>query len=778
MPSNATGTSAAATRVKPGRNDACPCGSGKKYKRCCGQEPAAALSATAAPAPAVAVSPAVPVRPGAPVRPAAALRVGTAQPHEIATLVAMVSQGLFNAAEERARRLAGVHPDDGMLWKILGVALLRQGKDAVPALLKTAALMPQDAEAHGNLGSALHDQGRWTEALASLRRALEIRPHDIDALIDAASASRASGHIEDAVTFYQRALAINPRLHAAHNDLGNALLELKMPEDAIRCYRLALALEPAAAAIHSNLGNALRQLGRMEEAIESSRQAIALDPTIGQSHNTLGIALAARGRLEEAVASYRRALALDAGDVEALNNLGNALRDLGELRVAVGCLRQAVELQPTRAVSHHNLGNALLDIGHIDEAAASYERALQLKPAEGIVRLHLSMALRRQGRATEAEANCRLALADSPASAEALSFLGELCADRGEFAQAEELFRRAIAIKPDFPDPWVGIAGHRKMAIEDTEWLRGTLRLVATRLPLRQEINLRYALGKYFDDVSDYERAFDNYRQANELSKRCHSIYHRARLIQRVDEIKERFDKGKIEQHHVGGNPAERPVFIVGMPRSGTTLAEQILASHPAVFGAGELIFWDKAFARETTALPDIAREYLERLSALSGNALRVVDKMPANFMNLGLIHTAFPRARIIHMQRHPVDTCLSIYFQYFSDTHPYANDLDDLAHYYGEYSRIMDHWRAVLPPSTLLEVPYEALVMEQEDWSRRMVDFIGLPWDANCLDFHRTRRTVITTSKWQVRQKIHSASAGRWRNYERHVGPLRRLLS
>jgi hypothetical protein len=153
-----------------------------------------------------------------------------------------------------------------------------------------------------------------------------------------------------------------------------------------------------------------------------------------------------------------------------------------------------------------------------------------------------------------------------------------------------------------------------------------------------------------------------------------------------------------------------------------------------------------------------------------------VVDKMPSNFMHLGLIHAALPGARIIHMRRHPIDTCLSVYFQTFSTTHPYANDLDTLAHYYGEYVRMMRHWRAVLPATTLLEVPYEGLVADQEGWTRRMLDFAGLPWDPNCLDFHQTDRVVITTSKWQVRQKMHAASAGRWRNYAAHVGPLRGL--
>jgi hypothetical protein len=223
------------------------------------------------------------------------------------------------------------------------------------------------------------------------------------------------------------------------------------------------------------------------------------------------------------------------------------------------------------------------------------------------------------------------------------------------------------------------------------------------------------------------------------------------------------------------------------MPRSGTSLAEQILASHPAVFGAGEISFWDDAFiahepqgwtgAAGTKVVSAIADEYLARTAQAPAGALRVVDKMPANFLYAGLIHAVFPRARIIHLRRHPLDTCLSIYFQNFVNSAAFYNDLEHLAHYYREYVRITDHWRAVLPGTAFLEVPYEDLVADQERWTRRMLDFIELPWDPRCLEFHRSERVVITASKWQVRQSINAASVGRWRNYQRYLGPLESLL-
>jgi hypothetical protein len=223
------------------------------------------------------------------------------------------------------------------------------------------------------------------------------------------------------------------------------------------------------------------------------------------------------------------------------------------------------------------------------------------------------------------------------------------------------------------------------------------------------------------------------------------------------------------------------------MPRSGTTLAEQILASHPKVAGAGELPFWnDAAAGYKSTALDGgtsgsmtskLAEDYMRLLADLAPDALRVIDKMPANFLFLGLIHAALPNARILHMRRNPIDTCLSIYFQHFEVAYSYANDLEDLAHYFTEYSRVMEHWRSMLPENAILDVSYEGLVEDQEAWSRKMLEFIGLPWDPICLDFHRTDRTVITASKWQVRQKISKSSVGRWRNYEQFVGPLLHLM-
>jgi tetratricopeptide (TPR) repeat protein len=758
--------------LRPGRNDPCPCGSGQKFKHCCGNPAAAAAHINA---------------------------------EEIGALVALVNQGRLGEAEQRTTTLLRVQPAAGILWKILGVALLRQEKNALAALRRAAELLPEDAEAHANLGAELRVRSKWEEALVSLRKSLALQPRNPDALIDAADAQRSLGRLREAVDLYRWALQIDPRRGDAHNNLGNALLELGETAAAVECYKRALELRPQDAQVLCNLGNALRQLGQLEEAVNFTRRALELAPDLGMAHNNLGLLLGARGERDAAIASYRQALRHNPRYVEALSNLGNALREQGQRREALSAYQQAVELDPRRADSHFNVGQALLESRRIQQAADAFRNALSLQPSHTAAHLGLAAVQRVQGLASEAEASCERALVLAPQDPDALVLLGELRADRGQFAQAQELFERVLAANPQFASAYCSIAAHRRMTRDDVAWLQGAQALLASRLPLADELQLRYVLGKYFDEVGAYDEAFSSYQQANELNKRCGGSYDEVHLTKLVGRIMKLCDNAFVRSARVGvstsgaaasaaARASEEPVFIIGMPRSGTSLTEQILASHPAVFGAGEVAFWDKAFATLAESAPavehlalrlaDLAREYLDRVRGrvataprITDNAaLRITDKMPANFFYAGLIHAVFPRARIIHMQRHPLDTCVSVYFQNFFNVSPYANDLNHLAHYYGQYLRIMAHWRSVLPAHALLEVPYEELVQDPERWTRRMLEFIGLPWDPQCLQFYQTERAVITASKWQVRQKINTGSVERWRHYDKHLAPLRHL--
>jgi tetratricopeptide (TPR) repeat protein len=603
-------------------------------------------------------------------------------PAAMGELALLMNAGRYAELEQRSRQLLERHPDAGIVWQLLGIALRMQAKNPLPALQRAITLLPDDAGVHNNLGNALGQHGRLDDAAAS--------------------------------------------------------------------YRRALALKPDFAEAHNNFGYVLRGLGRLDDAVASYRQALRIKPDYAEAHHNLGDALLRLGRLDDAVTAYRRALALSPDFVEA----------------------------------HNNLGNALLELGRLDDATASYRRVLATRPDFAEAHSNLGTALRRAGQATEAEASCRRALAIDPNLAASIAVLAELNADQGRFTEAEELFRRAISIEPETAEAWVGISRLRKMTASDAAWVAQAQQVAARALPPRKEVLLRYAIGKYFDDVKDFEQAFANYRRANQLTRRYRAGYDRRQLTQAIDLIIRRYDREWIGRTRIDANVSARPVFIVGMIRSGTTLAEQILASHRSVFGAGELMFWNTAAAGHRPGKPvddgtlaALAAGYLRLLGDLSADAVRVVDKMPGNFLHLGLIHAALPHAHIIHMRRNPIDTCLSIYFQHFESFHSYATDLQDLAHYYAEYLRLMQHWRASLPAGVMLDVHYEALVQDQPACSRSMLEFIGLPWDPQCIEFHRTNRSVISASKWQVRQKISTSSVERWRNYERFVAPLKQLL-
>lgn len=709
-------------------------------------------------------------------------------PELLARLMRLIQQQRLEEAEAAARSALRTHAKLGILWKILSVVRVQQHKDALPELTRAAELLPHDAEALGNLGSALHAQGRWSAALPYLERALRMAPNDAGLLMEMADCLRSTGKAGDAVPLYERARATDPRSAEAHNNLGNALLESGHPSRAIECYRLALALRPNDPQILCNLSNALRQSGRHEEALATAREALSLAPTLSPAHRDVGLALAARGQRSPALESLWRAQRLNPMDAEIYHGLANVLRDSGDLQQALALYLRAVELEPNRAERHCSLGNALFEARKIDAAMMHYGQALACRPGYASAHLGRALVFRQQRRSTEALAACRAALEADPDFAEALAVLGELEADDGRFETAETLFRRALNIKPELVSAIAGIAAHRKMTVDDSEWLRQVQSLAASRLPVAQEITVRYALGKYFDDVREFDQAFTEYHRANELGKRQGPPYDPDAVSQRVNEIIDRLGDIQTRIGDTTRSESDVPILIIGMPRSGTSLAEQILASHPEVFGGGEVVFWSSAYETYRDArrrgesaadlIPGFAADYLSQLRSLSIDAARIVDKMPVNFLYAGLIHAALPRARIIHMSRHPIDTCLSIYFQNFFNLGPYANDLHALAHYYAEYRRIAEVWRTILPASALLEVPYEGLVTEQERWTRRMLDFVGLPWDPRCLDFQRAERAVITASRWQVRQPIHTGSTARWRHYERYVSPLKALMA
>jgi tetratricopeptide (TPR) repeat protein len=555
-------------------------------------------------------------------------------------------------------------------------------------------------------------------------------------------------------------------------------------------YRKILEVDPEHPDALHLLGVIAHQAGNNDEAIDLIQRALRHRPANALYHGNLGLTLQARGQLPEALAEYDRAIALQPAEPGFHNNKGNARRERGELREAIDCYRQALSLNPGYAEAYYNLGVALQEQGNAEAARDCYRQALTLRPAYPEALSNLGMVLEDLDETGEAEASFRAALRLRPEHAEAHAGLASLRIRQGRFEAAETEIARTLELKPEYPNAWSMRVRTRKMTSDDADWLNTANRLLSRTAPplsRRERLSLQFAIGKFCDDTRQYDLAFAAYHEANRLQRELEGGFDRAAFTAQVDVLMAGYTAEVVRRRWEGASSSELPVLIVGMPRSGTTLLEQIIASHPRAFGAGELPFWGRrAKAHQSAVLAanhdsgfiaGSAADYLRDLGQAAGDAERVVDKMPGNFLWLGLIHAVFPQARLLHCRRHPVDTCLSIYFQNFNATHAYGTDLGDLAFYYREYRRLMDHWRQVLPADRFLEVNYEDLIEDPALRSRQVIEFIGLEWDERCLDFHQTERGVATASQWQVRQKIYKSSKARWRHYEQHLGPLRELL-
>lgn len=493
-----------------------------------------------------------------------------------------------------------------------------------------------------------------------------------------------------------------------------------------------------------------------------------------------------RGAFAEARESYQQLVNLDPRDAVARNGLGIALARLARYGEAEAEIRRAIGIRPAFPEAHYNLAGVLQSTGRYNESETPLRRALKLKPAYLDARISLGMTCVLLGRLEEARDCYEKALRLAPRNARALVGVGQIKTLEGRFVEAEAAFRQALEVAPGASYAWAALVWLRKMTPADSDWVKRAEEIASGGLTPYDEATLRFAIGKYYDDVGEFGRAFDSYRRANELQKLHAEPYDRQAQTSLTDELLRTRTSEAIASASAAGSHSERPVFVLGMPRSGTSLVEQIIASHPQAHGAGELNFWQIAVRSHASAFRNgllteevrhkLADAYLKQLTGHSADALRVVDKTPVNVQCLGLIHAVFPRARIIALRRDPIDTCLSCYFQQLPPALNWSMDLGDLAHYYRESHRLMAHWRQALPPGAILEVPYAELVADHEKWARRILEFIGLSWDERCLQFHQTARPVITASAWQVRQQIYSTSVGRWRHYEKFIGPLKTL--
>jgi tetratricopeptide (TPR) repeat protein len=546
-----------------------------------------------------------------------------------------------------------------------------------------------------------------------------------------------------------------PTAAPAGEDVG-ALLRLGVEKarigdtgQAVELFNKAVAAAPQVAETHYNLGVALEARGETVDAVAAYREAVFLKPELASAHNNLGMALRRLGQLDEAVAAYRQAVAQSAGFAVAHNNLGVALKELDQPDEALAACDEAIRLNPDFAEAHGNRGNALQLLGRIHEAAAAYGRAIEIKPN----------------------------------FAEAHNNLGNALQELGRIDEAAAAYQRALDLKPNFAEAYRQLGAVRAFLAKDPHVDRMTALLDDPAVTDDDAIQLLFALAKAHEDGGDYDRAFDCLVRGNRL-KRDTVEFDIAGFENSAEGIIDTFTAPLFERLAGAGADSEAPIFIIGMPRSGTTLVEQIVGSHPDVYGAGELRNLDALIAGLTGGYPAAVNDgdagswralgevYAGAIAVHAPDSPRITDKMPVNFRHIGLIHLMLPKATIINVTRDGRDTCLSCFKTLFSHGVEFSYDLTELGRVFQTYERLMAHWRAVLP-GRVLDIAYEDVVADLEGAARRLVDHCGLAWDAQCLDFHNTERPVRTASAAQVRRPINRDSMDRWRHYEAHLGPL-----
>ena len=565
-----------------------------------------------------------------------------------------------------------------------------------------------------------------------------------------------AGRLAEAEACYRRVLAAQPRHADAMHLLGVIAQQQGRSDLAVELIRQAIK-QNEQAVYYLSLGNALRVQRQLDEAVAAHRQAIQINSDYAEAHFSLGNVMSEQGRLEEAAAAYRHAIRIKSDYAEAHCNLGAALKKAGKVEEAIAEYRQSLAINPRCAEVHCNLSGEFFDQGKLDEAIAASRQAITLKPDLAEAYDTLGMALLQLGHLSEARAALEQAVKLAPRTAKYRRDLGQIkhfAAGDPHLAEMEQLAQDSASLSVD------------------------------------DRIALHFALGKAYEDMGRRAEAFRQWLDGNAL-KRQQITYDEAATLGVLDRVRSVFTSELVRTRQNGGNPSPVPVFIIGMERSGSTLVEQIIASHPQVFGRGELKHFVGAvkgiktkfggaatYPELVTGMTDedfrdLGARYLAEIECLAPDTIRVTDKMLRNFTFAGLIHLALPNAPIIHTIRDPVDTCLSCFSKLFNEGQNHTYDLAELGRYYRHYQALMAHWHRVLPPGRILDVRYEDVVADLEGQARRIIAHCGLNWDPHCLSFYQTQRPVRTASATQVRQPVYDSSIARWRAYEPFLLPL-----
>lgn len=660
-----------------------------------------------------------------------------------------------------------------------------------------------------------------------------LSPHQVARLqrmLTTAQQAQRSGLSSQAATLFRDVLKQAPEAWDVHQQLALLLARSGNTNEAIKHFRLITKANPAYAAGHANLANALAESGQHNEAIVEFQRALKLDPKLTGARVALGETLRRAARHEEAISIYKSALDQDRLNHPAFNGLGLVYRDLTDLPRALECFEHAVGLDPSNPEYRLNFGAALvkydlpdLAIEHFYEAASlqpesldavvllaealqkqrrfddakeCLDRALQLKEGEPELYERRGYVYLELGDSEHAIGDFSNALNAHPDRPMALLGLGRAHMEAGSSIKASETLETLIKKHPENSSAYYYLSVSRKFSTDDP--IIAQLQSMTSRTDIddTSAIALNFSLGKMYDDCKQWDDAFRHYETGNRLRNQEYD-YQPSNEDVYFEKIASVFNHDFLATHSNYGIPTRLPIIIIGMPRSGTTLTEQIVSSHPQAIGAGEVEFWVNStntmpYLLETSenypeCMPQItpekatglAERYIRQLLKIAGpgtTPARITDKFPHNFVNLGLIAMLFPNAPIINCKRNAMDNCLSIFFQTFGGKHAYAYDLANIGHHYKCYEKLMSHWHNVLP-GRILDISYEDTISDPEYWSRKLIAHVGLEWDDACLAPHKLERTVKTASQWQVRQPIYKTSVARWKHYEKHLAPLKEAL-
>lgn len=651
---------------------------------------------------------------------------------------------------------------------------------------------PSAGEPHHQL-SRLIAAGKVREATELAAGLCEREPGNAELWYTLADLYAQQGVMDRVIHCCEQVLAINPGHPGARYNLAVAALQCGNVQKAESGFRACLEIEPGSLPALMGLGRLLSDQGRHDEAARYFGAAADGHPGHAEASFCLGVALQAQQQHGPAGQAYQRALAARPDYVEALNNLGSLLSDMGRLQESLEVFDRLLQVRSDLPLAYNNIGIVYEGMGRTDEAEAAYRQAIQLDSDMNDAATHLGYLLADSGRTGEALDMFDRVLDRAPGHEPAVAGKAVALEKIGEFDAAEEVIGPVISAGSNDPDS-VLACGRVMMR---TGRLQEAIRLVKPvleggELPVKARSDLHFMLGDLYDKSGEYAAAFSNYRSANDVlpfsfDMDAHIAY--------IDRIIGATDSASLERLPLARETGNRMLFIVGMPRSGTSLVEQILASHADVFGAGELRNLSDLAASmlpgspEASSYPDalyllgqedvnrMARSYLDVVDALVSTESVVTDKMPHNFLYLGLLSRLFPDARILHVRRTPLDNCLSLYFHSFNPMHAYTTDLEMLGRYYREYQRLMSHWADVID-DRIIDVSYEDIAGTPDEAIRKLLAVCGLDWSEACLAFHESGRFVSTPSYDQVRQPIYTSSVDRWKNYEPYIEQLRAALA